>query len=825
LSSVNLARRFYYPVLIVVAVLFSSLPAYAQSGELSDDEIELNIASFGIGGLAREGEWAGVLVTMQDKGSSSRDIVLRLEIPDIDGDITQYDRVVTANPGVLQSFWLYCQLPFQSTGDEYELKAFEAIDSGGSDDPAEIGFRAGQLLGQRQILTSQVMTSRVGLIGIVGSTQVGLDQYGVRVQNQPWMPYGHELQRTSAGLTIDNLPDRWHGLKSLNTLVWSTSTTASYDPSRLTPEKARAIREWVERGGHFVVVLQSSGDPWYQGAHPLRTILPAVKNPNRLEGVSLDEYRSLLTESAAGNMPQNAVVYTFDPLDGAEQHEAMPVLQSQSGETVVTRRLLGSGMVTAIGLPLNEGTLRRLGLPQPEPLWHRILGLRGNVVSPEAINEQQSIISSRNPQIFDDGVSGAISKTGTAVQGVLFGIIVFLVYWLLAGPVGYALLKQRKKPQHAWVAFVACIAGFTAIAWLGATTLRPKRVTISHFSMLQQVHGQDTQRVRSWLSVMLPDYGDATISSVDPETSVSTFGGQESANILVPWSAPEDSGGTLAGGFPDNSGYRIQSRAPAAVRIPTRATVKTFTSEWSGDENWRMPYVVGDPGALEEPALTIDSQVVTGRVAHRLPGALKDVRIFVVSRTAPIRRIGQRLDRGMIARVSVLAPNFGDAGWAPDRSIELADLTRIDEGNRRTREDRYFEQAVRMGVDTTGLGGAQGSLTDRMVAGMFLSQFEPPRFDGAATDPVGERLAIRRMTHGWDLGRWFTQPCVIITGVLEIDVDDASEDGIPTPVWVDGRRVPSSGTTVVTWVYPLDAAPPLYSESGTPDTDETDGEG
>ncbi len=831
LSGCETIQRLWRAVSVVVLVLaavFGSTPVLAQGANGSGAEVELNVASFGIGGLAREGDWVGVLVTMQDLGSSSRDVVLRIEIPDVDGDVTQFDRVVTANPGVLQSFWIYCQLPFQSTGDEYVLKAFEAIDSGGADGPGEIGFRAGQLLASEPVLTPQVESARVGLMGIVGSNQIGLDQYGVRVQGQPWMPLGHELQRTSAGLTIDNIPDRWHGLKSLSTLVWSTATTASYDPSRLTPEKARAIREWVERGGHLVIVLQSSGDPWYQGTHPLRPILPAVRVPDRREGVSLEPYRNLLTESAAGQLPDNAVVYSFEALDDAQPYEAMPILKGPNGEVVVTRRLLGSGMVSVIGLPLNHGRLRQMGLPEPEPLWHRILGLRGDVISPEQITNSKDNLSSRNPQLFDDGVSGAISKTGTAVQGVLFGIIVFVVYWLFAGPVGYALLKQRKKPQHAWVAFVACIAGFTAIAWLGATTLRPKRVTISHFSLLQQVHGQDTQRSRSWMSVMLPDYGNSTISSVEPDSGASSFGAQESTNLLMPWSAPE-SQGTLTSGFPDNSGYRVQSRAPAAVRIPTRATVKTLTSEYSGPEQWRMPFVVGEPGALEEPRLTLDGQVITGKVAHGLPGTLSDVRLFVVSRTSPIRRVGQNLDRGMIAQVSVLAPNFGQEGWGPDRSIDLEQLTRLDADNRRTREDRYFEQAVALGVDTTGLGGAQGSLTDRIVAGMFLSQFEPPRFGATQGDPVGERLAMRRMLHGWDLGRWFTQPCLIMTGVLEIDQADASEDGMPAPIWVNGRRVPASGTTIVTWVYPLEPEPPLYPDrdagAGLMSTDGQGGEG
>lgn len=825
LNAQHPARRATTGFLAVVWALalgLFAISASAQDTAASGDEVQLSVVSFGIGDLAREGDWAGVLVQMQDLGSSSRDVVLRLEIPDVDGDLTQYDRVVTANPGVLQSFWLYCQLPFQSIGEEYELKAFEAVDSGGGGGNGEIGFRAGRLLGQITVLNPQIMTSRVGLIGVVGSNQLGLDQYGITVSNQRWMPFGHELQLTSAGLTVDNVPDRWHGLKPLDTLVWSTATTAAYDPSRLTPEKARAIREWVERGGHFVVVLQSSGDPWYQGTHPLRPILPAVRMPDRSEGVSLESYRTLLTESTNGQMPENAVVYSFSPTSDAGRTEAMPVLEGPNGEAVVVRRLLGSGMVTVVGLPLNHGQLRRLGLPEPEPFWHRILGMRGDVVRPELMTDQQKIdAGSRNALVFDDGVGGAISKTGTAVQGILFGIIVFIAYWLIAGPVGYALLKHRKKTQHSWVSFVMCIGAFTAIAWLGATTLRPKRATISHFTLLEQVNGQETQRTRSWFSVMLPSYGESTLSSDDP-ASESTFGSRESTNLLIPWSAPEF-GGTFSGGFPDNSGYRVQARAPSAVTVPTRATVKTFTSDWAGDSGWEMPFVVPQLGASPDDArLELESQTVVGQVAHRLPGTLRDVRVFVISRTAPISRPGQQLGRRSIARLSVYAPSFGPDGWGPDQAVEMRDITSIDAENRQSLQDQYLSDVVRYGVDVNGIGNTRGTMTDRIVAGRFMSQFEPPRFGVTSNDPVGERLATRRMLHGWDLGRWFTQPTMIITGVLEVDQDDASEDGMPTPVWVNGRRVPSSGTTIVTWIYPFDAAPPEYPDSRGESDAETD---
>ncbi|MBM90483.1 MAG: hypothetical protein CMJ35_02575 [Phycisphaerae bacterium] len=782
---------------------------FAQDEQGQGDEVQLNVANFGIGGLAREGEWAGVQVQMQDLGSSSRDIVLRLEIPDEDGDLTQYDRVVTANPGVVQSFWLYCWLPFRSAGSEYTLKAFEAIDQGGSDNPAEIGFRAGRMLGSYQVYNPQIQPANVGLLGVLGTYQLGLEQYGYTISANPWMLFAHELQRTSSGLTIDNLPDRWQGLRSLDTIVWSTATTASHDPGRLTPEKARALREWVQRGGHLVVVLQSSGDPWYLGSHPLRPLLPAVETPKRLEGVDLERYRTLITEDAETPLPSNAVVYSFTPAEDAAQHEAMPILKSQDGETVVVRRLLGSGMVTVVGLPLNHGQLRRVGAPDAEAFWHRVLGLRGDVKRLDQMSKQEtSDVQRHSPLSFDEGISRAISKTGTAVQGVFFGVVVFVLYWVIAGPLGYAILKQRKLTQHAWIGFVACIAGFTTIAWLGATAMRPKRANISHLTFIEQVAGQDIQRTRSFFSAMLPSYGQATVSTIDPEQGTG-FGVQDSTDLLIPWGSP-DTGSVLGGGFPDNSGYRVQSRSPAALSVPTRATVKSFMSDWAGDSGWGMPYVVGELGDIGQARLSVEGLVVSGKVAHNLPAPMKDVRVFVISREAPINRVGQEFGRRMIAQATVYAPDFGTNGWEPGNAIELRDITSLDSSGRRQLQQNYFETAVRYGVDNSGLTTNRGSLTDRLVAGRFITQFEPPRFGAATSDPVGDRLATRRVMHGWDLGRWFTQPTVIITGVVQIEKDEASEDAMPTPVWVNGRRVPATGTTVVTWVYPLDPAPPAY---------------
>ncbi len=784
-----------------------------------EDEVQLSVRSFGVGGLSREGEWAGIQVQMLDQSSAGRDIVLRIAIKDEDGDQTQYDRVVTANPGALQSFWLYCWLPFRSAGADYELRALEAIDSG-NDEVGQFGFRVGRLLGSTPIVTAQIQPPTVALTGVVGVNQLSLDQYGYTTGGRDWMLFGHELLRTSPGLGIDDLPDRWQGLAGFDNIVWSTATTAAYEPGRLTPEKARAIREWVERGGHLVIVLQSSGDPWYLGNHPLRAILPEIRTPERHEGVSLEPYRTLLTESERVELPENAVVYSFEALEAAPMEHAYPVLEGPDGQCVVIRRLVGSGMVTVVGLPLNHGQLRRVGLPDPESFWHRVLGMRGDILRPDQMSEQQkSDVGSRDSLSFDDDLSGSISKTGTAVRGVLFGIVVFVLYWLIAGPLGYALLKSRNLRQHGWMAFVATIGAFTAIAWLGATAMRPKSANITHMTLLEQVHGQDTQRARTWMSAMLPSYGEAVVSLDDPGQDRG-FGADESPNLLIPWTNP-DASGVLTAGFPDNSGYRVEAKSPSAVRVPTRATVKSFYAEWSGAPRWSMPAPVGDPGALEEPRLTIEGLVVSGQIAHDLPGPLRDVRVFVISREAPINRSGQSLGGRMIAQASVYAPNFGTEGWEPGAIVDLRQITSITAADRSALRSDYFSDAVRYGVDRSGLTGARGTLVDRLIAGRFISQFEPPRFGAATSDPVGTRLARRRLLHGWDLGRWFTQPTLIVMGVLDIGPADADPGAMPEPVWINGRRVPVSGQTIITWIYPLAPAPPTYLGASGAGGDET----
>ncbi|MDF1808576.1 MAG: DUF4350 domain-containing protein [Phycisphaerales bacterium] len=814
--------RFLIQLLCFLFVLTSVSPSVVAQEQLdiASGDVQLTLASFGVGRLAREGDWAGIQVQMLDTGTSGRDVVLRVSVRDEDGDQAQYDRIVTANPGVLQSFWIYCKIPYRGVNVDYEIRAFEAIDTG-NDDVGQFGFRVGRMLGQLPIYNPQIHEATIGLGGVIGNSKLSLDKYGMTVGGRKAMLFGHELFRIDSGLELDNLPDRWQGYKALDALFWSGAGRAATSPGRLSPEKARAIRTWVSRGGHLVIVMESSGDPWFLANHPLRSILPDIQTPLRQEGVDLEKYRSLITESATIPLPKNGVVYSFESADSETLDSAYPVLNGPDGECIAIRRFVGSGMVTVIGLPLTHGGMKRVGLPDPQSFWHRILGMRGEIRGGEQLSDElKNEISTRTLLHFDEGISGAIAKTGRAVQGILFGVIVFVLYWLIAGPVGYGILKSKGKKQHAWMFFVATTGVFTGFAWIGATTMRPKSSNITHLTLLEQVFGQETQRARTWMSVMLPSYGTAVVSLREQQED-GAFQLEDSTNLISPWSSPE-SLVSLTTGFPDNSGYRIESKNPSAIRVPTRATVKSFVADWEGMSEWRMPYPVGTPGDLNDPELILDDLVVRGEIVHDLPAAMTDVRVFVIAREFPILSSGQKLGRRSIAYTSVFSPDFGPQGWIPGQALDLALVTEVKPGSQSANRNNYFSAAFRYGVDPSGLNSNNGQLVDRLIASRFISQLEPPRFNAASSDVVGNRLAQRRAVHGWDLGRWFTEPTLIVIGMVEIDSDNASINAIPEPVWINGQQVPASGKTLVTWIYPFESKPPVFVSSSREDETTND---
>lgn len=777
------------------------------------DEVKIQVDQFGVARFARPGEWVGVQVTVADAAAQPREIALRLSIPDPDGDIAQYTRVIASTPGVRQSVWLYARLPFNAdafarlTITAHEAEAGARAPAGAGDTRAAAVGGVGRLLGSTNYGVQQWFPVQDGAMLVVGRSPTGLEMYGQPTGNGGrFLAKGHELTTVLSGVGPSALPDRWYGLSGLEALVW-TASGQDGEPTQLREPQAEAIREWVLRGGHLIVIVPNVGQQWLTPANPLLDIMPRVRLERR-EGVNYSAYRKLLRRDPAGNdppavFPRQAILHTVEPEAGARPGEADRILIGPDGLSVVTRRQVGTGAVTLIGLDLMNQALGIAGL-EADIFWHRVLGRRGDLLSPPRLaslangtSGARQYFDSRDEAVLDRGIEQLINKEGAAAAGLLLAFVVFLAYWAVAGPLSFAYLKVRKRTAWAWVVFVGGCAFFTALAWGGANLIKPRAVEAKHLTLLDHVYGQSVQRARSWMSVLLPTYGAMTVSVGDPGEVV---GGVPMHNALAAWAANTTGFGGSQQTFNDARPYDVNARDARLIEFPSRSTVKTVQADWAGGPRWAMPMPAG---AGQEPRLIERAGAgrtwdLSGVLTHDLPGPLNDATIIVVRSQLPHTR-------PIDGQLLVNANAWSVAGaWNPGQALDLAQVTAVKAGDTEvsTSLAQYIENRLKFGGDRAGGGTlTSGDLVYRMEALALFDVLHPPRdFSSPGSLNV---LYQREATHAWDVSRWMTQPCVIIIGHVQ-------DRPLPFPMRVDGDELPSTGRTVVRWVYPLAERPPVY---------------
>lgn len=797
-------------VLAVVAPLTARAQTEIGSGGATSgsSEIDLRVLQFGLGNVARPGAWTGVQVQVQELGVKSREIVLRLGVRDEDGDTAQYQTTIATTPGSKTIVWLYARLTSRASAQTtYVLSAHEAREGSAAEIAAGVS-RAGPQLARVAFQTGsgRMADPESGMMAVIGRSPAGLDQYTFPVSQVSSFPaQTHERIQLTTGLTASSLPDRWMGLSSLDTLVWAASGPDA-EPTDLAEQQARAIREWVQRGGHLVVILPPVGQAWTSPGQPLADITPRV-TVERDEAADLNQFRSLLNHNAKASLPNKTLVQSFGLVPGARPEEAMRIMAGPDGRIVAVRRLVGSGAVSLVGIDVASRALASTGGVQAEAFWNRLLGRRGNTPSLEEIDKlskKSAGAFSRREQIrIDTAIGSSISRTGRAAIGVLLAFLIFALYWVIAGPLGFYILKKREQSQYAWLGFVLVGAVFTALAWVGAQSLRPNKTSVQHLTILDAVAGQGTQHARMFVSASLPSYGEQMFGIAGAGENSGTL-----TNAVAAWEPPPSVDGDSGSTFPDARDYAVASRQPDRVRVPSRSTVKSLSVDWLGGAVYKMPLAVapdtvpGTPGVSQPLTLsnaTPATSSIVGALQHDLPGTLTNVTVIVVEGQSPTRA-----DYSGSLQASTWVREW--AAWKPGEVLVLdqaGDATAATSGATSDRDGKwilggtYIQRIMPRG--TIGAFGGQSRPISSTVENdlrllSLLTILEPPdTTTGGGTEPV---QLVRREGHALNMGRWFTQPCVIVTGWL---------DDVPSPVSlaVDGSAVSTSGRVFVRWVYPL----------------------
>jgi hypothetical protein len=780
-------------------------PADINSGSLTSGPdtanqiITIEAEQFGVGDIVRESDWCGLSLILSDPTSDkARNVAVRVAIKDDDGDTQYVTRTLALSMATRVRAWLYFRVPKQFQNGSVVTVSVHEIDAN-APAPEDGNIQVGKQLSYARIACRQVLGGTNGsdptmaMMGVIGRRTFRLDQYELRGPGGT-LPTAHEPCEIVSGLTPESLPDSWVGLAPFEVILWTEG-----GPEQLEESRRQALREWVNRGGHLVVVLPPVGSTWFAAANPIADLMPSVK-VRRIDDQSLEPYRNLLTDGGLtrDELPAKTVVQAFEALPDTPSNECIEVLSGPNG-CVAARRLVGTGMVTVIGLDLGAGRLPT-GLLAADAFWHRVLGKRFDIpTSEEAKNITSGGVFGGGGTFYADGyISPEIAKQRAAGVGVLLGLLVFAAYWFVAGPGGFGALKWKKMIHHAWVGFFAATLLFTFIAWAGATALRPRRVEAQHLTYLTHVYGQPVQSARVWFSALLPEYGDKAVSIGRKDADT------QWRQALTGWSEPI--GNARPTPFPDARGYAVDVRKLNIARVPARATIRQFQGDWLGGPTWTMPTPT-DPSLAPRLTRLESTFALSGTLVHKLPAELTNVWVILVTgeTTEARARTKLRLKATGVMPSNAYAWAYPGGRWQPGTTLDLADYAFKDDPT----FEKFIGTITPSGGGIANLGVTVPSAVDpatpnyHTLAALF-SMMPQPNWDKSIVNNASVATMHRLASQGLDLGKWFTQPCIIIIGHIE-------KGPTPVPITIDGDPCPTEGRTVVRWVYPLASAPPKFS--------------
>ncbi len=753
-------RRWW---ILAIALLGAAPSAWAQL-----DQVLLSIgpSDVGIDGVVRVGTWTPARLTLQNQGAASRAVICQWVLQDVDGDEVRMQRRVTLNPLREETVWLYAPIPLRTYNRPGDPWRFQVIDAD-----------SGRVLALRDVLpnANKLLPARVGAIGVCSSARLGLNPYIRRDQGQRF-DFQHEELRLLQGMSLEALPDRWYGLSLMHAIIW-TSEGGDPNDALVTPEMQQAIRDWVRRGGRLIISVPAVKKVWTSSA--LSDLLPV--GSDRMRSVQDDPPMVMGPTTLGERAPINYTVFDVPPGSDVSILE-----RDRQGNPVIVSRRYGFGSVTQVGVDLADRRLIGMGLPKSREFWGGLFGWTSPVfdasyMADEIKNQRMAHPKNRAQSSLTNFVPRLIDMRNTTAPALLAAIVVFGLYWLLAGPVSFMALKAQGKARYSWVAFVAVVGVFTAVAWGGAYVMQPSLANVAHFTLLDADARSGTVHARSFLSLYLPKFGAADIE-IDPQRP-------DNQNTLA---SPGLRTGLDEKAFLDPQSYAVNAAAPSSADVPYRSTAKQFEVDFLGRIDAPQPGLP-EPWVLPQGDLRINNlSFPEGVIAHGLPGPLRDVVLIYCpgdGQTPFVKRYGDWEPKTQL--------DVGDKPWP----MRLVLRPRIYTKDRNWSSEGFLGAAIGnlKGVNFEDLPEGRQPAGDKVKSAIemlsFYDMLPSPNFRD--TGYLGMTVYNRSLGRMFDLSALTTGRRLIVLGHLEAGP-------LPLPFTADGDAVQAEGWTVLRWIYDFD---------------------
>ncbi|MCH2162183.1 MAG: hypothetical protein MK085_09965 [Phycisphaerales bacterium] len=847
------------------ACLFAVMIATPSLGQT-----QITLEQFGVGNGFRPGGPIAARLKITSDLDEATSGLIQWEIENADGDVAEFSREVTLQTrGSTTTTWLYGILP--PTNDSVSLTdetwTFRLFSTEEGEKLEEI--TSARLSPQSSTIPSRPIQMTSDQVLVIGPNRAGLDGYEA-IAGFPESPALNATTAVSTNNAARDLPDSWEGLAPFSTVVWTTANDPRFAPGELDGRSAleAALRDWVTRGGHLVIILPASSDPWRLGQEAtalgdlfiglkretregitLASILPALssdatlRNPDKTVSISAfnptelpPEWRPLAAIRPRLDDPGQAAEPNTSDQTAAEAMAEKAAIILKGDDTTPSplvwaiRRNLGHGAIDLLGIDVADPDIQvqQAGrLPQTGVFWRPILGRRATAPSGAVLAQIKAADRLNNRTYVNTNnmgggalVSSQIGLGGAAAQGVLAAMGLFAVYWLVAGPGGFAVLRHFKLQRHAWLVFVGTSVGFAILAWIGSRALRQEEYVVKHLTVLSHVYnpsdvdGEHSQLdlATTWFSAPLPGYGMVDVQ-LGPE--------DDTHNLLEHFSPPPNGAQNR---FPNSGRYEIPFKNRARYEVPARATSAEFVGHYLGvpDDSegaWGGTISVDANNPLQVIRNTQTDEIsLRGTLVNDSGVDFQNAHLFHIY---PLRTPGEQITGSVLNDASWLLdelPNYGifvetGAPWRAGDSLDLAQVMYTKPRLERSRAgkdalrvaiqrsfvDPYTQNEAWGGMGNVGNFGSGDKL--RYMSMLSLYHLLPPPL--WFLDSQQRRPETVRFHHflgrSIDLSRHFGEPGLVVIAFAD-DVPN------PVPISIDGREGSSVGRVMLHWLHPLRSA-------------------
>ena len=810
---------------LIAFILFALVVMVAPRAKA---DTSLAVERFGVGSTIRSGGLCGILVRAQTDVAAPTDGEISWELPNGDGDRVEMSRPVIFEPGRPVRAWVYGVVPPARTAVEAQgfvstLRLWRIENGARVEELGRVRFTPNSAQ-----QPSQAVDSTTDLIGVIGSGRMGLDAYSNIPSGFQVVPSENGELRVVMGIEPEGMPDRWWGLDTFGTLVWTSAT-----PQSLSASQAEAVLSWIGRGGHLVIVLPSAGNPWDLGTaptHAMGSILPRTGSV-RQRAVAVSTFVSTLSLSNHLLNPSASTdLWTFDPstLDRAfrplcamatphasKSGIAMPAKDTLDGAIWAVRRNWGTGIISILGIDadaLSRRALQAGAFPQADVFWNPILGMRCDTPSPQ----EYASLAATNPRrlvrgdgsaidVLGDLVDESIGLRGEAVTSILWAFLAFVSYWVVAVLVSYYGLRSRGLERHSWVAYTLVAIVFGAGAWTLSLWSRLSQLRVQHWSVIDQVLQPDHVptageplpiHIRGWMGAYLPGYNRTRVVLDD------AAGG----DYIAGWTSPRSTGS----GFPDPQTVVQPISSWSSTTVPARATATLLSFDHAGapPDGWGSLVRVAEGSSVncEVRAGRSLYAVLSGVIEHSFPAPLEDVHILMMTtvRAMPARLVGNPPVRSPSGVIALRGTMRIRSTWLKDEPLDLGSIIGgVDLGPFESAQNPLSTQIddawIKRIRDLSAFDMGQSTMTPsmRIGASTLYSLLTPPRYFIESTDQPEFRSVhcSRSDAHWLDLSDHAMTSCIIIWGTVR--------GPLPLRLSIDGVTPIADGMTLVRTIIPL----------------------